>query len=111
MELLALTVPASLGGDVSDAGCLVVFRGMVRIVEQYGIPYTTTILKCPLPPNGPQASVIGVPIVQKSATSWPTNMIICFHVQWANMSYLIKILSRFFTWVGKKNSGQPGGTN
>ena len=100
MELLALTVPASLGGDVSDAGCLVVFRGMVRIVEQYGIPYTTTILKCPLPPNGPQASVIAVPIVQKSATSWPTNM-----------SYLIKILSRFFTWVGKKNSGQPGGTN
>jgi len=27
-----------------------------------------------------------------------------------NTSYLIMILSRFFTWVGKKNSGHPGGT-
>ena len=51
------------------------------------------------------------PIVHESTTSWPTNMLIHFHVQWANMSYLIKILSIFFTWVRKKNSEHLGGTN
>ena len=44
MELLALNVLASLGGGVSDAGCLVVFQGMVCVVEKYGFLYATTIL-------------------------------------------------------------------
>jgi len=53
MELLALTVPASLGGDVSDVGCLVVFQGMVCVVEKNGILYATITLICPFLPNGP----------------------------------------------------------
>jgi len=32
MELLVLTVPALLGGDVSDAGCLVIFWEMACVV-------------------------------------------------------------------------------
>jgi len=43
-KLLALTVPASFGGDVSDPGCLVVFWGMVCVVEKNNILYITTIL-------------------------------------------------------------------
>jgi len=48
-----LTVPALLGGDVSDAECLVIFWGMACVVEKNGILYATTTLICPFLPNGP----------------------------------------------------------
>jgi len=41
-KLLALTFPASFGGDVSDAGCLVVFQGMACVVEKNDILYITS---------------------------------------------------------------------
>jgi len=47
MELLVLTVPALLGGDVSDAGCLVIFWGMACVVEKngtYSVHYNYTYM-------------------------------------------------------------------
>ena len=44
-KLLALTFPASFGGDVLDAGCLVVFQGMACVVEKNDILYITVVFR------------------------------------------------------------------